>query len=91
MQEGRGEALPHRPFRAMALWDPSQTASRIKGLSSNAAPQATNEEHEAMAKSSVHAPKENPLFRVFSYRKTARPSIPPHKEKKPHKKEPSSA
>lgn len=91
MQEGRGEALPHRPFRAMALWDPSQTASRIKGLSSNAAPQATNEEREAMAKSSVHAPKEPPLFRVFSYRKTARPSIPPHKEKKPHKKEPSSA
>ena len=91
MQEGRGEALPHRPFRAMALWDPSQTASRIKGLSSNAAPQATNEEREAMAKSSVHAPKESPLFRVFSYQKKARPSIPPHKEKKPHKKEPSSA
>lgn len=60
MQEGRGEALPHRPFRAMALWDPSQTASRIKGLSSNAAPQATNEEREAMAKSSVHAPKDPP-------------------------------
>ena len=60
MQEGRGEALPHRPFRAMALWDPSQTASRIKGLSSNAAPHATNEERAAMAKSSVHAPKESP-------------------------------
>ena len=43
-----------------------------------------------MAKSSIHAPKESPLFRIFSYRKKARPSIPPHKEKKPHKKEPSS-
>ena len=62
MQEGRGEALPHRPFRAMALWDPSQTASRIKGLSTNAAPHATNEEREAMAKSSVHAPKKSPLL-----------------------------
>lgn len=80
MQEGRGEALPHCP-----------KASRIKGLSTNAAPHATNEEREAMAKSSVHAPKDSPLFRVFSYRKKARPSIPPHKEKKPHKKEPSSA
>ena len=60
MQEGRGEALPHRPFRAMALWDPSQTASRIKGLSTNAAPHATNEERAAIAKSSVHAPKESP-------------------------------
>ena len=60
MQEGRGEALPHRPLRAMALWDPSQTASRIKGLSSNAAPHATNEERAAIAKSSVHAPKESP-------------------------------
>lgn len=44
-----------------------------------------------MAKSSVHAPKESPLFLVFSYRKKARPSILPHKEKKPLKKEPSSA
>lgn len=81
MQEGRGEALSHCP-----------KASRIKGLSTNAAPHATNEERAAMAKSSVHAPKESPpLFRVFSYRKKARPSIPPHKEKKPHKKEPFSA
>ena len=80
MQEGRGEALPHCP-----------KASRIKGLSTNAAPHATNEEREAMAKSSGHASKDSPLFRVFSYRKKARPSIPPHKEKKPHKKEPSSA
>ena len=80
MQEGRGEALPHCP-----------KASRIKGLSTNAVPHATNEEHAAMAKSSVHAPKESPLFRVFSYQKNARPSIPLHKEKKPHKKESSSA
>ena len=49
MQEGIGEALPHCP-----------KASRIKGLSTNAAPHATNEEREAMAKSSVHAPKESP-------------------------------
>lgn len=49
MQEGRGEALPHCP-----------KASRIKGLSTNAAPHATNEERAAMAKSSVHAPKESP-------------------------------
>lgn len=41
-----------------------------------------------MAKSSVHAPKESPLFRVFSYRKKARPSIPPHKEKSPIKRSP---
>ena len=49
MQEGRGEALSHCP-----------TASRIKGLSTNAAPHATNEERAAIAKSSVHAPKESP-------------------------------
>lgn len=29
-----------------------------------------------------------PLFRVFSYRKKARPSIPPHKEKSPIKRSP---
>lgn len=91
MQGGQRGGSPPSPFRVMDLCDPSQTASRIKGLSTNAAPHATNEERAAMAKSSVHAPKESPLFRVFSYRKKARPSIPPHKEKKPHKKEPSSA
>ena len=91
MQEGRGEALPHRPFRAMALWDPSQTASRVKGLPSNAAPHATNEERAAMAKSSVHAPKESPPLPGLLISKESETLYTASQRKKPHKKEPSSA
>lgn len=60
MQEGRGEALPHRPFWQWIFETHRRQPRRIKGLSTNAAPHATNEERAAMAKSSVHAPKESP-------------------------------
>lgn len=55
MQEGRAGGSPPLP-----------ESLEEKGLSTNAAPHATNEERAAMAKSSIHAPKESPLFRVFS-------------------------
>ena len=62
MQEGRGEALPHRPFGQWIFETHRRQSRRIKGLSPNAAPHATNGERAAMAKSSVHAPKESPLL-----------------------------
>jgi len=46
-------------------------ASRIKGLSTNAAPHATNEERAAIAKSSAHAPKESETLYPASQRKKA--------------------
>lgn len=60
MQEGRGEALPHRPFGQWIFEIHRRQPRRINGLSTNAAPHATNEERASMAKSSVHAPKESP-------------------------------
>lgn len=80
MQEGRGEALSHCP-----------KASRIKGLSTNAAPHATNEERAAIAKSSVHAPKEIPLLPGLLISKERETLYTASQRKKPHKKEPSSA
>lgn len=60
MQEGRGEAPPLRPFGQWIFEIHRRQPRRIKGLSTNAAPHATNEERAATAKSSVHAPKESP-------------------------------
>ena len=80
MQEGRGEALSHCP-----------KASRIKGLSTNAAPHATNEERAAIAKSSVHAPKESPPLPGLLLSKESETLYTASQRKKPHKMEPSAA
>lgn len=66
-------------------------ASRIKGLSTNAVPHATNEERAAMAKSSVHAPKESPPLPGLLISKESETLYTASQRKKPHKKEPSSA
>lgn len=60
MQEGKGRLSPHRPFGPWIFETHRRQSRRIKGLSPNAAPHATNEERAAIAKSSVHAPKESP-------------------------------
>lgn len=91
MQEGRGEALPHRPFGQWIFETHRRQPRRIKGLSTNAAPHATNEEREAMAKSSFHAPKESPPLPGFLISKESETLYPASQRKKPHKKEPSSA
>ncbi len=91
MQEGRGEALPHRPFGQWIFEIHRRQPRRIKGLSTNAAPHATNEEREAMAKSSVHAPKKIPLLPGLLMSKERETLYTASQRKKPHKKEPSSA
>ena len=63
MQGGKAGGSP--PIALSGQWifeTHRRQPRRIKGLSTNAAPHATNEEREAMAKSSVHSPKESPLL-----------------------------
>lgn len=60
MQGAEGRLSPIAPFGPWLFGTHRRQPRRIKGLSSNAAPHATNEERAAIAKSSVHAPKESP-------------------------------